>query len=666
MNKYANSGSAGKILSDTAQMCLKSLAFPQMQDRSWDIDLAAPGTCEWLHQHESYRSWAASDRGLLWIKGKPGSGKSTLVKYALDNRGSGADAFVLSFFFHGRGDELQRTPLGLFRSLLHQALSQAPDVLQDLTDEFEAKYKQYGTPGKDWHWHESELRPFLESFLRKVLLKRSSVWLFIDALDECGKDNAVRLVEIFQSLLRRLPSQPTGLGQLRICFSCRHYPILDLNEGGFEICAEAENQRDIATFVNSQLAAFRVQSSAIPAVIIERASGVFMWARLVVEQVLNLDREGVGPKKIQAAVRSVPPDLDALYQQLIQGMGPASLKLIQWICFATHPLTPDKLRWAMFIEGDCPHRSLKACQGDEDYVSDNFRMKRQVQTLSRGLAEVNKTVPNKVQFIHQSVKDFFVEKGLPALDGSKTSTEAALRAHFRLAKICMRTLAMEDIHIGMRALFVMDGAFWFKRYAGDSWVAHVQQCDDRSIPQEDLLTLFAWPSNTVMETWVRADGAFPRGTSLEHIASRYGLLGLLTAICERTGPTPTYINARDEMGRTPLSWAAEKGHEAVVKLLLGTGRVDADTKDDRTRTPLSRAARKGHEAVVKLLLATGKVNADGKDKRGRTPLSWAAEKGHEAVIKLLLAAGKVDLEARTASIIGRRGRGPLRKDVRTS
>jgi ankyrin repeat protein len=40
----------------------------------------------------------------------------------------------------------------------------------------------------------------------------------------------------------------------------------------------------------------------------------------------------------------------------------------------------------------------------------------------------------------------------------------------------------------------------------------------------------------------------------------------------------------------------------VVKLLLATGKVDADSKDDDDgQTPLSQAARSGHEAVVKLL-----------------------------------------------------------------
>ncbi|KAK3896424.1 hypothetical protein C8A05DRAFT_40045, partial [Staphylotrichum tortipilum] len=94
----------------------------------------------------------------------------------------------------------------------------------------------------------------------------------------------------------------------------------------------------------------------------------------------------------------------------------------------------DELRWAMVIDADCPHRSLQSCQSTED-ILDSAQMKRQVQTLSRGLAEVTHT--QVVQFIHQSVKDFFVEKGLSALDGSGTSTEAAIRAHFRFSRICV-------------------------------------------------------------------------------------------------------------------------------------------------------------------------------------------------------------------------------------
>ena len=69
-----------------------------------------------------------------------------------------------------------------------------------------------------------------------------------------------------------------------------------------------------------------------------------------------------------------------------------------------------------------------------------------------------------------------------------------------------------------------------------------------------------------------------------------------------------------QYSQTPLSWAAEQGHEAVVKLLLETDKVKVDSKDKNGQTPLLRAARRGHEAVVKLLLKTGKVEVDSKDR----------------------------------------------------
>ncbi|EJT68848.1 hypothetical protein, variant [Gaeumannomyces tritici R3-111a-1] len=583
-NTITNGDGAVAVGGNPSQDCLKSLAFPQMHNRSHDIDRAVTGTCEWLLRHEEYRRWAACDRGLLWIKGKPGSGKSTLLKYALDNgtvSSAGKSTLVLSFFFHGRGDELQRTPLGLSRSLLHQVLRQAPDALSDLVDTFEKNRKDIGQPGEKWQWHQEQLQRFFELSLPNVL-KTRSVWLFVDALDECGEQNAVDLVKWFEALLRSPPS--LGL-QFRVCFTCRHYPILAL-DCAFEICLEHQNREDISTYVRNQLSTFSKRtSSTIPALITNRAQGVFMWVRLVVKQILDLDRQGEELRAIEAAIQSIPPDLDELYRTLLQGMKSDSLKLIQWICFATRPLSVAELRWAMIIEGDCPHRLLQECQGTENHESDSDRMermKRRVQTLGRGLAEI---VPSSnaqvVQFIHQSVKDYFVDK-------------------------------------------------------------------------DDLLECFAWPSNALVDLWVRVykilDGYSrdrpPGGTSLVHVASRYQAVGLLSVILQRADKIGTEIDIGDGEGRTPLSYAAENGHEAVVKLLLATGRVDVESKDEKGQTPLWWAAANGREAVVKLLLATGRVDVESKDGYKRTPLLYAAENGHKAIVKLLLATGRVDVESK--------------------
>lgn len=52
----------------------------------------------------------------------------------------------------------------------------------------------------------------------------------------------------------------------------------------------------------------------------------------------------------------------------------------------------------------------------------------------------------------------------------------------------------------------------------------------------------------------------------------------------------------------PLFWAAEQGHDAVVKLLLGMDSISLNHTID-SQTSLLMAAVKEHDAVVKIFLA---------------------------------------------------------------
>jgi len=69
-----------------------------------------------------------------------------------------------------------------------------------------------------------------------------------------------------------------------------------------------------------------------------------------------------------------------------------------------------------------------------------------------------------------------------------------------------------------------------------------------------------------------------------------------------------------------------------MQLLLEKG-IDTEAKDDTNRTPLSYAAKNGHEALVRLLLEKI-VDIEAKDQEiGRR--CWAVENGYRAAVQPL-------------------------------
>lgn len=85
------------------------------------------------------------------------------------------------------------------------------------------------------------------------------------------------------------------------------------------------------------------------------------------------------------------------------------------------------------------------------------------------------------------------------------------------------------------------------------------------------------------------------------------------------------IDEPDRLGRTALSWAAERGRVDVVELFLNSG-AELERVDKDGRSPLSWAAEGGSLAVVKLMIERG-ANVNLKDNKGAGPLKWAYWRG---------------------------------------
>lgn len=119
------------------------------------------------------------------------------------------------------------------------------------------------------------------------------------------------------------------------------------------------------------------------------------------------------------------------------------------------------------------------------------------------------------------------------------------------------------------------------------------------------------------------------------------------------------VNAPDENCRTPLSWAAQYGDEAIVQLFLETPDVAPNFRDDLGRIPLSWAAQHGPEAVVQLFLESPDVIPDCLDNLGRSPLSWASHYGRGTVVKQILARLEKDERMPQCDSPDKFGRTPL-------
>jgi ankyrin repeat protein len=93
-------------------------------------------------------------------------------------------------------------------------------------------------------------------------------------------------------------------------------------------------------------------------------------------------------------------------------------------------------------------------------------------------------------------------------------------------------------------------------------------------------------------------------------------------------------------GKSPLFFASQNGHMAIVKALLAQEATDVNqASTDNGFTPLYVASAEGHAAVVKALLRHHAIKVNQADKNGQTPLMMAACAGHRACVEALLAGG---------------------------
>lgn len=124
--------------------CLRSLKFAESVKRANDISEPSENTLGWLSEEEvGYTKWLEQDRGIYWVGGKPGSGKSTLMKEMASQyheKYSKKGSVTATHFFDDRGTFLERSFEGFLKSTLEQFMRQEPLLFDCLMEGFRAHF----------------------------------------------------------------------------------------------------------------------------------------------------------------------------------------------------------------------------------------------------------------------------------------------------------------------------------------------------------------------------------------------------------------------------------------------------------------------------------------------------------------------------------------------
>lgn len=345
-----------KLRSGVQQTILDHLSYPAMPQRYEQVIEAHPTTFEWAFKElpvgsnrwDNLAKWLKTGNGVYWVSGKPGSGKSTLMKHIYDDSrtrfylkqwaqmGESTDVPLLigTFFFWTSGSLEQRSQIGMLRAVLFQILDQKPELLPVVFPALWAKQYEQRLSGGRATWAETwTLRTLMAGFQRLIAQQAVPVKIFflIDGLDEFDGDHEV-LAELFNEVVKTSNSEQSNW--IKCCVSSRPWVVFKEN---FEGCPTLQLQdltaNDIKTFVNEKTFAnspFRLLAKKEPQAtseliqeIVEKAEGVFLWVHVVVLDLLRGIRKRDTIPDLWRRLEALPNDLDSLYRHIVSQIEPA-------------------------------------------------------------------------------------------------------------------------------------------------------------------------------------------------------------------------------------------------------------------------------------------------------------------------------------------------------
>ncbi|KAI1332863.1 hypothetical protein F5Y16DRAFT_418801 [Xylariaceae sp. FL0255] len=362
-----------------------------------------PGSCEWLSSKKSF----------LWLRGRPGAGKSVLSGHIInDLKQSSKDC---CFFFFSARDSTKSSVNMFLRSLAWQMAMLHPEVFDkigDISDDWRSLPVDKVDHNPVWRR--------LYTGILKTKLDRAQYWV-LDAIDECK--GASETINYLAKIQEHWP--------VSVLVTSRDSVEAHLTNSNLEIhndtISDDDNRQDILLFLQSTQNLLPLVPSedwqtieGMVGYILQRSGGCFLWVYLVCTEL----REVSTLMEIEKVLNSTPSDMGVLYSRILEEMSHARFRknvaksALTWATYAFRPLTTQELRDPIEmdigdrLDSDIGRSIVKAC-GNLLFID----------------------TQSKVQLIHSTAREFLMRANLES-EFIVSKTEG----HGRLALICFEFL----------------------------------------------------------------------------------------------------------------------------------------------------------------------------------------------------------------------------------
>ncbi|CZR64265.1 related to ankyrin [Phialocephala subalpina] len=605
------------------------------------------GTGQWLLDSAEFTAWIGTDKRTLFCPGIPGAGKTMLTSIVIEEifmRFENDPSIGIAYLYCDYRRQHEQRFEDLVASLLKQFVQEQPSI----PDSVKTLYDRH----KD-----RRTRPSLDELLgllQAVAAVYSRVFIIVDALDEYQISDGCR-----QRLLLGLFDLQAKCNA-HLFATSRHISSIEQEfEGGLKLEIRS-NEEDVREYLDGhmgQLPRFVARSlelqEEIKTNIVNAVDGMYVdyfgclsnraySTRFLLAQ-LHLDSL-IGkrsPKAVQTALKNLVKGsaaYDHAYKDAMERINgqikdqeELAKQVLAWITCAKRPLTTIELQHALSVEA-----------GESQLDEANIPEIEDMVSVCAGLVTIDEE-SGIIRLVHYTTQEYF----------DRTRRQWFPDAQANIIKTCVTYLSFDEFESG---ICQCDDEFEqrlqsnkFYKYAAQNWGHHARQASTSCRSVIDFLRKQAHveasgqvliASNRYRDE-VKYSQNGPKQMTGLHLAAFFGVSNAILGLLNSNPP-----DLKDSYGRTPLSWAAERGHENVVKLLLKQGAEVNSIDSEYGRTPLSWAAKNLHEVVVRLLLEAGAdVNLRG-GQYGESGLHLAAGIGDKAMVHQLLEAG-ADVNSRT-------------------